>query len=298
MGNNFIAYRKLKELREAQKAGNPKAKAIIDKYMEPKADMEAISRLMDDYYSEAPIETLEQIQEPAQAEVPTNEPVPPEQIEEQAEEKAEAIVPAVEDPNGMPEAVQIDITEDLDRELDGLIDQVEVKDYAFKDYLGDKRKNALRAKKDASYFKAFDAAGRENYLNKKKDEYLHGFDGRLRDAERAHNDMDGAISKYSQMVTDLPDDEYEIDVGKAADAYGELTENESIMSAFGRTWDDADMESMKDALNDMVARYGKKNVMAVLNTIREDSNAWYGETKGRIEDSISKYGKALDGLLK
>ena len=298
MANRFINLRKLKELQAAQKAGNPKAKAIIDKYMEPQADMEAVYRLMDDYYAEAPIDTLNQIQEPAQVEQETPEPVAPEQIEQRAEAEAQSIVPEVEQPIQMPEFAEVDISADLDRELDGLIDDYSVKDYSLKDYLSDKRKNANRAKKDASYFKAFDQAGRENYLSKKKDEYLHGFDNRLRDAERAYNDMDGAIGKYSQLVTDLPDDENEIDVGRAGEAYDELTQNESVMGAFGRSWDDADVETIKTTLTDMVARYGKKNVVAVLNTIREDNNAWYGESKGRIDDSVSKYGKALDGLLK
>ena len=295
MASKFINYRKLRELQEASKAGNEKAKVILDKYMDANPDMESIDRLLDDYYSSAPIETLEQVQEPE----------PPEAIEQEAEAEVETeeVDPISEE--GMPEAVEapilegpIDITADLDRELEGLIDQDEISPYSFRDYLGTKRKNANRARKDASYFKAFDQGGREAYVAKKEEEFSNGLQGKIKDAERSFRDIGKAIDGYGQMVTDLPDDDAEIDVAIASKAYDELTENDDAMGAFGRPWDEEDNESMKSVLADLVSRHGKKNVMAALNTLRDDNQAYHDESKGKIDASISKYGKALESLLK
>lgn len=304
MANRFINYRKLKELQEASKAGNEKAKVIIDKYMEEKPDMDSIDRLLEDYYSSAPIETLEKVETRVEVEPEPDVIEPestPETIEQDAEIQGEEAIGEQIDPladGSMPEAVVVDISADLDRELDGLIDADEIDDHSFRDYLGTKRKNAMRAKKDASYFKAFDQAGREDYLARKKDEYAHGFDGKLRDSDRAFDDINSALDGYGNMVTDLPDDELDIDVNVAGQAYDEFTGDDSVMGAFGRSWDEADNGLVKDALSKLVAKFGKKNVMAALNTIREDNRAWHDESRGRIESSISKYGKSLDSLLK
>ena len=192
----------------------------------------------------------------------------------------------------------VDLTSELNGELDGLIDVEEVEPMSFHDFLGRKRKDGLRARKNADYFKAYDQEGRNAYLSKKKDEYANGFAGARRKNERGFNDINGSLDLYAQMVTDLPDDENEIDVSVASNAYDDFTGNEDTMSAFGRSWDDGDNEAIKSALVALVGKYGKKNVMAVLNTLREDNAAWRKHNDGRIDNAISNYGKALDGLLK
>jgi len=288
MASKFINYRKLKELQEASRNGNEKARIIIDKYMSDKPDMESIDRLLDDYYSKAPIETLEKASEPLPQ---VEEPTAPEEIETQAEEAAVE----VGNEAGLEE---VDISADLDRELDGLIDVDEIDDYSFRDYLGDKRKNANRALKNATYFKAFDPRGRESYLNRKKDEYLHSFDSKNRDADRYFGDIGKALDGYDLAVTDMPDDDTEIDVSVASKAYDDFVGDDATMGAFGRSWDEEDNSVVIDTLSKLVAKYGKRNVVAALNTLREDSKAWHDETKGKIENSIAKYGKNIDALLK
>ena len=334
MANRFINYRKFKELTEASKNGNPKAKAIIDKYMEDKPDMDAIDRLMEDYYSEAGIDTLKQaMPEPEPEPVPhkpfvsdpytevpdealegdfSMEPVPEEIPGQPESEIKEPEMPEVI-PEPEPEIPETEIAEpeipaeteafpdisaDLDRELDGLFDADDFADSSFADFLDAKRKNGLRAKKDASYFKAFDPKGREAYLEKKKAEYGDGFANRLHDIKRHYDDMSGSLDVYGTMVSDLPDDGIQIDVGLAEDAYGKLVGDGKAMSAFGRSWDKADTDEIHAKLNELVAEYGKANILAVLNTIRDDNEAWKAEAEGRISDSISKYGKHLDSLLK
>ena len=80
--------------------------------------------------------------------------------------------------------------------------------------------------------------------------------------------------------------------------YDEFTDNECAMDAFGRSWDNADMDSIKLILESLVQAYGKKNVVAMMNTIKGDAEGWKSFSNGRIDNAISNYGKALDSLLK
>lgn len=286
--SKFINYKQLKELQEAAKNGNEMAKSIIDKYMDEKPDMDSIGRLMDEYYGKAPIETLEQVEETK------IEPDNLNTIEETAETK-DSLIPD----NPMAEEQEpIDISTDLDAELDGLIDTDDLSDYSFRDFLKTKKRDGLRAKKNADYFKAFDEGGRQTYLTKKKDEFGHSFDGKRRQVERGFDDLSGAIAKYGEMLTDMPDDELDFDSSKAVKAYDEFTDNECAMDAFGRSWDNADMDSIKLILESLVQAYGKKNVIAMMNTIKGDAEGWKSFSNGRIDNAVSNYGKALDSLLK
>lgn len=289
--SRFINYKTLKELQDAAQNGNEIARNIIDKYMSDSYDMDSIERLMDEYYGNASIEDL-----PAPKEEPKVEEEKPENIEEEIQE--DIIEDAgIEEPTELADT-PIDISSDLDKELDGLIDDNEFEDVSFGDFLGKKKKDGIRAKKNAEYFKAFDQDGRNSYLAKKKDEFNHSFDGRRRQNERGFMDIDNAIGKYSEMVTDFPDDNKEIDVDIASKAYDEFTGNEENIHAFGRSWDETDMNTIKAALESLVQTYGKKNVIAVLNTLRDDNHAWKAFNDGKIENAVSNYGKSLDSLLK
>ena len=307
MANRFINYKKLKELQGAAKGGNEQAKNIIDRYMEKNPDMDSIERLIDDYYKGismppspeepivAPIEPAENIlpEEPSRPDsLPEGDITDDEGLLAEGEAMEEQLEQPIEQP--MP----VDISADLDRELDGLIDNDDFDDISLSDFLANKKRDANRARKNAEYFKAFDADGRANYLASKKDEYAHSFDGRRKKIERALHDMENAIGLYGNFVTDMPDDESEIDMALVGKAYDELTDDQATMDAFGRSWDEADNEQVKMALQGLVAKYGKKNIAAVLNTIKEDGNAWSAYSNGRIDNAVNNYGKSLDGLLK
>lgn len=287
--SRFIPYKKLKELQEAARNGNEMAKNIIDKYMDANPDMESIDRLMGEYYNGAPIETLAQVEEQQVEEQPQEEEQVTEEVEKQVEE------PLQTNPE---DTQQIDITEDLDTELEGLIDNDEFDDISFRDFLKKKKRDGLRARKNADYFKAFDEGGRQSYLTKKRDEFGHSFDGRRRQLERGFNDLNGSIGLYSQMLTDMPEDEIAFDSLQATKAYDEFTDNEDAMCAFGRSWDETDMQSIKLALEALVQAYGKKNVVAMLNTIKCDAEGWKSFSEGRIDNAINSYGKSLESLLK
>lgn len=313
MASKYIQYKKLKELQAAAKGGNEQAKNIIDKYMDKNPDMDSIERLIDDYYkgialppvTEQPIVAPEQSENVLEEQTPTVENLDAnEPVAHPEEEELEQFVEETQDgaPTDIPEAFEepkpVDISADLDRELDGLIDNNEFDDESFGDFLSNKKRDANRARKNAEYFKAFDADGRANYLATKKDEYGHSFDNRRRKIERSLNDMNKSIDLYGNFVTDMPDDESEIDMSIVGKAYDEFTDDESAMGAFGRSWDDADNEQIKQVIQGLVMKYGKKNVMAVLNTLRQDGEAWSQFSNGKIDNAINNYGKSLDGLLK
>ena len=289
----FIAYKKLKEIQEAAKNGNETAKNIIDKYMSDEPDMDSIGRLMDEYYGSLGIDSLEKPEET----IPEPEAVLEDAIASEEPTETEGEPSETEELPMHPEAV-VDLTSELDGELDGLIDLDKAEPISFGDFLGRKRRDGLRARKNAEYFKAYDQEGRNAYLSKKKDEFANGFLGARRKNERGFNDINGSLDLYSQMVTDLPDDDNEIDVSVASKAYDDFTGSEENMAAFGRSWDESDNEAVKAALVELVGKYGKKNVIAVLNTLRDDNAAWRRHNDGRIDNAVSNYGKALDGLLK
>jgi len=286
--SRFINYKTLQELQKASRDGNEIARNIIDKYMGDEPDMESIDRLIEEYYGHAGIDSL-----PTEEEKPAEEPVPEEPVSEEPSEE-----PAPIEENGVPEPVSEITDTGLEAELDDLIDEEQFDDIPFSEWLKKKRRDALKAKKNADYFKAFSPEERERSLVSRKDKYAHGFDARKRQNERGFNDIASSLKRYGEIVADLPDDESPIDVGRATEAYDEFTGNETAMKAFGRSWDDADVEVIKETLASLVERFGKKNVVAVLNTLSEDNGSWRKYNDGRIDSAIASYGKSLDGLLK
>lgn len=293
----FIDYKKFEDIRKAAANGNAQAKNIIDKYMDDDPDMDSVERLINEYYGNAGIDSLKEAMKAEDADEQIKEAtedafVPEPDIPEEFEEDEQVVQ------QDMPSIAPIDISADLDKELDGIIDAGEVGDLSFMDFIGNKMKEANKAKKNAEYFKAYDQEGRDSYLSKKKDEYNHSFDGMRRDNERRFNDISLSLDSYGKMVDDFPDDGTNIDVSVASEAYDEFVNDKSAMGAFGRSWDESDMNVIKSALLALVQQYGKKNVKAVLNTLRDDCSAWRSYNDGKIDNAISSYGKSLDSLLK
>ena len=326
MAMRFISAKKLNELLAAAKNGDAKAKNIIDKYMDDNPDMDSIERLLNDYYglnspdeAEKPVsddeEPVSKIDAKAEAEFdpddpdfaqtsptveeepihgPTENPEPVHEPEIEEEPKEEE--PIVEEKEAVVQPV--DISADLDRELDGLIDNDDVEGISFADFLKRKSTDALRLRKNNGYFKAFDAEGRKNYLSNAIDKYKKSFDVKRRNVERGVTDMDNALGKYGDIVTDFPDDDSSFDADKASKAYSDMTTSVLGMAAFGRPWDEADMESMRIALQSLVEAYGKKNVAAMLNTMKDDVKTWGDYCNGTFDSACDKYGKSLTDLLK
>lgn len=266
----FINNKKYKEINEAANNGNEKAKMILQAMLKGNTQ-EDLDNLVNDYYNVVndvpPIEQIEQMEE-----------VVPQEVEQ------------------IPEVV--DITDSLENEMKDLLDEKEIEELTFSDFLKNKRKDALRSKKNNDYFKAFDLEGRNKYVNDRKNAYNEKFNTSRRNIERNYNDINNALNKYSNDVNLMLDDEIELDINAANLAYNELTENDETMKSFGRHWDELDQQNMKEILQQLVIKYGKKNVIAVLNTLKGDNDNYSQYKTNQIDTEINRFSKNLVDLLK
>lgn len=280
----YLKNNKFLEIREAAKNNNEKAAQIIQG-LRKNFPQEEIDRMVDEYYAiptQNDIELVEPEIAPAEEATPAPTPV----VEE------ETIAPVEEIP-AIP-----DLTETLDGELEGIISETEVEDISFKDFLGNKRSDSLKARKNADYFKAFDQGGREKYLTDKTESYRGKFANRLGDIDRHYNDTNKALSLYSTNVNEMLDDDIELDTNVAAQAYDDFTDNETAMHSFGRHWDENDNNNVTTALAELVAKYGKKNVQAALNVLMGDNEGYKSYRSNQIDSEIGRYQKSLENLLK
>lgn len=276
----FINNKKLVEIRESAKGGNEKALMILQA-MRKKSPQEDLDRLVDDYYK---VDTVEPV-------------IPQEPVEQESFNVPEELTPELMNETAEPGNV-VDLTSTLDAEMDGLLDENELDDLSFGDFLSNKKRDGLRGRKNADYFKAYDPEGRANYMHNKIDAYKGKFDGRLRDIERRYNDMSKSIAGYAQGVNDMLDDNAELDMLSVNNAYDELTGNENAMRSFGRHWDENDNMSVMMELKALIEKYGKKNIMAVLNTLQSDNENYKKYLNNQVDTEIGRYSKSVENLLK
>lgn len=272
----FLKNGDYKNVIRAKKEGNPKALAIVQAYLKG-ASQEDLDRMLLDFYGNSPVEP----EEPATVEEPKVGETP---IEDKIEEE--------------PPAVIEDISCVLDSDLDGILDVDEISDSSFDDFIAEKKRNAKRLSNSAEYFKRYDPAGREAYIKKKEDEYGKSFDGKKRDIDRFYRDMDSSIGSHLQRIGDLPDDEIDVSPESSDKAYADMVESFGNGHSIGRSWDKEDAEDMIAVLSELVGKYGKRNVIAALNIVRGDNEAFRDMRHGKIDSAISKYNKQLEGLLK
>lgn len=276
----FLNNTKYKEIREAAKNGNEKALKILQA-IRKNALQSDLDGLVDDYYKidSAPIETPPQVEEEIIEEQP---PVVEETI---VEEESPAPAPEIDD-------------EALAKDFDGLIDDDEIDDISFADFLSNKKKDGIRSRKNADYFKAYSPEVRQAYMDNSINSYKNKFDNKLKDIDRNYRDMDNAITGYAKDIDLMLDDDIELNMDEAGKAYNDLVEDEGTMHGFSRSWDEADKISVEETLKGLIAKYGKKNVIAALNTLRNDNNGYRDYLNNRIDTSISGYSKKLENLLK
>lgn len=284
----FIDNNKFKEILQAYRDGNEKA-SIIMQAMRKNGTQEGLDRLVDDYYGvgdvveEAPIEDVEIVS------MSQSEPqdVIPEELQ-----------PETIDMPTSNDVKTVDISDLLGGETEGLFDEEDFVDLSFADFLKNKKRDANRALKNADYFKAFDMEGRHAFGNKKVDEYRKKFDESLKDIERKFGDMDNSIALYIQSSNDSLDDDVEFDKDKTANAYNNLTGSDVVMRSMGRHWDNNDTTFVFDALKNLMSQYGKKNVIAALNILKDDNNNYRDFLNNSIDQNISKFSKSVEKLLK
>lgn len=275
----FVSNNKYKEIYEASKNGNEKALRILQA-LRNKESQGDLDRLVDDYYN---IPTISQ-EEPEVIENADFEPQ-----NDVAEESQEIVS------DNLPE---FDLTKILDDELTDLIDENDIEELNFVDFLKNKSRDSLRARKNGDYFKAYDPVGKADYMANKINTYKGKFDNRLGNIERGYNDINKSMSNYSQNVNDMLDDSVELDMVKVSSAYDDFTNDDVTMNSFGRHWDDNDNHIVAEKLRELVSVYGKQNVLAALNTINSDNENHKNFLNNQIDSEIVRYSKSLESLLK
>lgn len=292
----YINNTKFKEIFKASKEGNEKAKEILQA-IRKNGSQGDLDRLLEEFYNIPVVEKEEPIVEEKKDIV--EQDIPAEIIEDEDDVKGDVKteVETKEEPNETKEPAE-DISSILDKEFDGLIDENNLDEISFADYLGNKKRDGIRGKKNADYFKAYDPEARETYMNNKIDSYKNKFNTRLKDIDRHYKDVDNAINTYSGNINTLLDDDVELDMSKVNDAYNDLTENEPIMHGFGRVWDEDDTNEVVNALKELISKYGKKNVISALNTLKNDNSNYRDYLTNQIDTEISRYSKNIEGLLK
>ena len=284
----FLKNKDFKAIISAQKGGNPKAIAIIQAYLKG-GTQDDLDRMVHDFYNPDPL-----VDAAKQEQDPINKPaVKAVEETENPQKDEEPSVDETPDPEAAP-----DISSELDSDLDGLIDEDNIKDMSFEDFIAAKGKDANRLSKSADHFKMYDPKGREAYLSKKEGEYSEGMNPRRHDIDRSFRDMDGALGAYSKYIGECPDDEMKLDSTSTDDVYKDISDFSKSSHAFGRSWDEEDMGEIKEKLIELVGKYGKSNVAAALNVIKGDNSAYHDKRIGQIDDAIKHYNKQLEGLLK
>lgn len=283
----YIDNTKYKEILSAGRNGNEKAKLVMQAMMKG-GSQDDINRLVDEYYGLA-VEPEEPAEMPPVVEMnsvtePQND-IP----EEMQPENVDTLPGEVSEP--------VDLSELLGGETEGLFDEEDFCPKSFCDYLKDKKKSSNKALKNADYFKAFDMDGRHAFEDKAISDYTGKFSNDLDDILRKHGDMDKSISIYIQKANDTLDDDMPFSQESAGKAYDGIVDNDRAMRSFGRHWDDTDMEIVVDELKELMAQYGKKNVIAALNLLKSDNDAHRDFQNNAIDQNISKYAKSVKSLL-
>ena len=294
----FINNKKFAEIRTAAKDGNEKALMILQamRKLQPQAD---IDRLVEDYYAIPEEPQIQPVQgenynvaeEQPKEEVPTASDELDDVLSEDLSVNETADIP---DLDGDVQSYSLD---DITKDMDGLIDEDEIDDMSFADFLSDKKRNLKRAKKNADYFKMYDDDSRKQYSLNAVDKYKAKFGDLERDIDRRNKDTATALGLYEQSVADSLDDDIELNADNADKAYSDLTDDSGAMHAFGRYWDDDDKASVIEALKVLIGKYGKKNVLAAINTLKSDNENYRSYMHNRIDTEVGKYSKNLENLL-
>lgn len=283
---SFIRNDKLKEIRIAAANGNEKAKVILQalRKFSPQSDLD---RMVEEYYHvDLPEENVE-VKEP---EIATEE-------EKVVENEQPIIEEKINDNILLDNVSNEDINSILDNETDGLWDEVEVPETSFTDFLKNKKRDKKREFKNAEYFRSFAPEDRQKYAVAKIDGYKKKFDGRLGNIDRKYKDINTAIDKYQQSVHDMLDDEVELNNDYVVKAYDKIVDDEPLMNSFGRYWDEDDVGKVLTTLDLLIKEFGKKNVIAAINILKNDNDNYKSFLDNQIDTEIGRYTKSIERLF-
>ena len=197
----YVNNVKLQEIRNAARNGNEKA-AMVLQALRKRESQEDLDRLVNGYYS---IEDEVQPEESFETQLEEQQVVSPVENAEMIQEETTDVAPQenVEQINEVPENQVVDLTDLLDKDMDGLLVENELSDLSFNDFLNNKSNDYNKMKKNADYFKAYDAGGRQNYMNSKIEQYNNKFNGKRKDINRKYDDISKSLGIYNQSVNDM-----------------------------------------------------------------------------------------------
>lgn len=299
----FIKNLKFKEIQTSAKNGNEQALKIIQA-LRKNVKQEVLDQLVDEYYGvnkniqpeELEEEVVEENEEETVEEV---EAETPEETEEETTEEVETETPE-ETEEETVEEVQEERPYDefLEKEMEGLLDENEIEDLSFKDFLDRKSQDELRNRKKSDYFKTINPEGRSQFMSSKINNYKNKFNGKLNNIEKNYKDMNSALDLYLKNVDIELDDDKILDFAEAGKAYNDFINDESISGSFGRHWDQEDNDIVLNKLRNLIEMYGKQNVIAALNTLNNDNENYRNFLNNQIDTEISRYSKSVENLLK
>lgn len=191
-----------------------------------------------------------------------------------------------------------DLTDALNQELDGLIDENEIDDETFSQFLANKKRDKLRSLKNNEYFKIYNPASKEKYINDKVKAYNDKFSGLLKNHDRSFRDFDNGINYYLKEANLFLDDDLPLDNDKVSEIYEKITSDDDIVNSIGRIWDEDDKNNILGKLNEYTTLYGKKNLIPALNFVKEDNNAFKKYRNDKIDEEIKRYSGNLSKILK
>lgn len=290
----YINNSKLQEIRTASRGGNEKA-AMVLQALRKGANQDDLNRLVDEYYGINATDAVDNM-----ANVELEEPIqerPETFYEEETDTVSEEPIHTTPYENELIEEDE-DFDSRLDNDLKDILTENKLDDVDFNKFLKDKENNSLKTQRTADYFKAYDPTKREAYLANKVQKYSDGFNGKRRSAERKFNDMSKSLELYGQNVNDMLDDSIELDLSQMNNAYNDFVNNEDTMASFGRYWDEQDSENIKNILYNLVQQYGKKNIVAMLNTLTSDATNYKNFLDNQVDTEVNRYSKDIEKLLK
>lgn len=265
---------------------------------EDKSERERVNQLFDD--KEESQETQEE-----KSNEETTKDSKEEEINEEVKEKVKEEVKdePVNEKENLEETQEekpqeIDYTEILDKETDGLFDENDIPQSNLADYIKTKKRNAVRNSRGADYFKGFDPVGKQRYIESKKKAYSDKFGDTLSDIERQYNDYNNSLASHRERIGLGEDDAFELSVDSSNNAYNDLTSDDATMRIFNRYWDENDKAKVSDVLNGLVAKYGKQNVISALDILKSDVDGYKAYRNGQISEEIDRYGKGIEKILK
>lgn len=287
----YINNLKLKEIKEAAKNGNEKAKKIL-KYFSEGTKQDEINKLIEDYYEVGVPKEIEKEEKIEEKENDNDNIIEEETIKEVKEEKQ------LEDNSINKENEKEKIFESIDNDVKKRIEENDIQTITFSDFLKNKEKDNLKA--NGNCFRIYNDEDKNDYIQRKINTYKDKFNDLIYGNQRKYDDMENAINMYFTKLNEEENnnDDIEIVEVNVDSVYDNLTKDNNFITSFERYWDERDLENTYSNLLKLSSEFGKRNVIAALNVLKKDIENYKNFLDNKIDEEIKRYSKSLEILFK